>query len=561
MNFSALNRAKIINEMSNQSFDLLIIGGGITGAGIALDAASRGLKTALVEKRDFAWGTSSRSTKLIHGGLRYLKQFEIGLVREVGTERAIVHRNARHIVIPEKMLLPIVENGSLGKTMSSIGLWVYDFLADVESDEKRRMLSKEATLKSEPLLRKDIVKGGGLYFEYRSDDARLTIENMKTAVNYGANCLNYGKCVDFIFNENEKIEGAIIEDKLNGGTFAVKAKYVINAAGPWVDKVRGMDKEAVKGKRLHLTKGIHLVVPRERLPLQQSVYFDVNADKRMVFAIPRGQITYVGTTDTSYYEEINRPRTSAEDVEYVLAATNAMFPGLDLKLEDVISSWAGLRPLIHEDGKSPSELSRKDEIFYSKTGLISIAGGKLTGYRKMAERTVDAMIAAMGNVGDKPSTIQACKTEHIRISGGDFDSQKALETFIVKRIGECTQIGLDKQMVIDLVHKYGSNTDLIIEKAFELYPTEKDAVKRIHKAELWYAINYEMVNTLNDYLIRRTGRLYFERPPTGELYGFIAEEMAKLLDWDEARVMAEKLAFEREYKEVVEFLEKEKVEV
>ena len=192
---SAINRQSFIDEMTNQELDLLVVGGGITGAGIALDAATRGLKIGLVEKHDFAWGTSSRSTKLIHGGLRYLKQFEVALVREVGMERAVVHRNARHIVLPEKMLLPIVEGGSLGQTMSSIGLWVYDLLAGVENEERRRMMGKEETEQTEPMLRKDILNGGGLYYEYRTDDARLTIENMKSAVQHGANCCElYRSC-------------------------------------------------------------------------------------------------------------------------------------------------------------------------------------------------------------------------------------------------------------------------------------------------------------------------------------------------------------------------------
>jgi len=343
--FSGIHREAILEETQNEQFDLIVIGGGITGAGIALDATARGLKVMLVEKKDFAWGTSSRSTKLIHGGLRYLKQLEIRLVREVGLERAIVHQNARHIVIPEKMLLPIIEGGELGKMTSSVALWVYDYLADVDKEERRKMLSKEETLKYEPLLRKDVLKGGGIYYEYRTDDARLTIENLKSAQARGAKSINYTEAVEY-FYENEKISGVRVKDHVSNKLYDLKAKKIVNATGPWVDEVRGLDDAKLGKKRLHLTKGVHVVVPYEKLPIQQAVYFDVDGDSRMVFAIPRGRVTYVGTTDTTYKSETDEPYTTKSDVEYVLAAANYMFPNTNLTADDVVSTWAGLRPLI-----------------------------------------------------------------------------------------------------------------------------------------------------------------------------------------------------------------------
>ncbi|MEM6725751.1 MAG: glycerol-3-phosphate dehydrogenase/oxidase, partial [Bacteroidota bacterium] len=284
---SALSRQERIQQLQKETFDILVIGGGITGAGIALDAAARGLRTALVEKEDFAWGTSSRSTKLVHGGLRYLKQLEIALVREVGLERAIVHQNAQHIVLPERMLLPIVEGGTLGKYSSSIGLKVYDWLAGVDRTEQRKMLSKKETLKAEPLLKEEGLKGGGIYYEYRTDDARLTIEVLKTAAEYGALPLNHAKAKGLLYDEQGQVHGAQIHDEIGTTEFEIQAKIVINAAGPWVDELRQLDKEGVSGKRLHLTKGIHLVVAKEKLPIQQAVYFDVEEDNRMIFAVPR----------------------------------------------------------------------------------------------------------------------------------------------------------------------------------------------------------------------------------------------------------------------------------
>src|SRR5688500_14874555 len=235
--FSFLSRNTIIKNLQSEPYDLLIIGGGITGAGIALDAASRGLKTALVEKNDFAFGTSSRSTKLIHGGLRYLKQLEFGLVKEVGSERKVVHNIAPHLVVPEKMLLPLYEKKGLGYWLTSIGLKVYDFLAGVKPEDQRKMLTRPQTFRYEPLLKKDDVKGGAIYAEYRTDDARLTIEILKTASEHEAVILNYLKVTGFIY-QGERIEGVQIVDGQTGNLFLVRAKVVVSAAGPWVDELR-----------------------------------------------------------------------------------------------------------------------------------------------------------------------------------------------------------------------------------------------------------------------------------------------------------------------------------
>ncbi len=547
--FSAKNRPQIIEQLATQEFDLLVIGGGITGAGIALDASTRGLKTALIEKKDFAWGTSSRSTKLIHGGLRYLKQFEFGLVHEVGVERAIVHENARHVVLPEKMLLPIVENGSLGKRLSSIGLWVYDRLAKVEKEERRQMVEKQIVADLEPLLRTDVLLGGGLYYEYRTDDARLTIENIKTAVAHGATILNHIGATEFEYKENGYVKSVVAKDELTGKSIIIKAKRIVNATGPWVDTVRSKDKEGVIGKKLHLTKGVHIVVPHAKLPLQQSVYFDVNKDSRMCFAIPRGEITYIGTTDTFFDKKIDNPQTTREDAEYILEATNYMFPTAKLNIADIESSWAGLRPLIHQDGKSPSELSRKDEIFYSETGLISIAGGKLTGYRKMAERVVNFVYKTMR----KRSHVDS-KTKTLKLTGGDFDANpNAIHEYIYRATGLAKQIEVPQEYIKSLVYKYGTNTDLIINKAYELAADYSDPAERIQAAEVWYSMHHEMTAGLSDYLIRRTGRLYFERPSLAKWYPFVADLMAKELNWSEERKAAEIKAFEKEYQHVVHF--------
>ena len=502
-NFSYFDRAKINKDLQSSEFDILIIGGGITGAGIALDAASRGLKVALIEKNDFASGTSSKSTKLIHGGLRYLKQFDFWLVKEVGTERAIVHKLAPHLVVPEKMILPLIEGGTYGSWLTSIGLKVYDILAAVEGEDKRKMLDKKEALTKEPLLPEQILSGAGYYAEYRTDDARLTIEVLKTALEYDAKIMNYVSALDFIY-ENKRVVGVSAKDHLTNTNFDIKAKYVVNACGPWVDELRQTNHSKI-GKRLHLTKGVHLVVAHEKLPVQQSVYFDI-PDGRMMFAIPRGKVTYFGTTDTNYQENKDNVTTNLVDATYLISAVNNMFPEINLTLDDIESSWAGLRPLIHEEGKSASELSRKDEIFVSDTELISIAGGKLTGYRKMAERIVDLVSKKYKRRFD--TTFDDIKTKDIILSGGAFknyDEVKSYTDAIQNRIAEVDFTRKDAEY---LVHNYGKQTDIILQKFDDLM--HENMQEKMIKAEVWFAIHYEMACTPTDFFMRRTGRLFFD---------------------------------------------------
>lgn len=502
--FTNLERQKTIDHLESEDFDLVVIGGGITGGGIALDAASRGLKVALLEKGDFASGTSSKSTKLIHGGLRYLKQFDFWLVKEVGSERAIVHKLAPHLVLPEKMLLPLIENGSYGKWLTSIGLKVYDILAQVTGDDKRKMLEKKEAMKLEPLLPKKILNGAGYYAEYRTDDARLTIENIKTSLLFGAQALNYAKVNEFIYDD-EKIAGVKAIDTVTGKEFTIKSKYVISAAGPWVDELRSLN-NSKKGKQLHLTKGVHLVFPYEKLPVKQSCYFDI-PDGRMMFAIPRGKITYVGTTDTNFNDNKDNVRTDLADAIYLISAVNNMFPDINLELEDIVSSWAGLRPLIHEEGKSASELSRKDEIFVSDTGLVSIAGGKLTGYRKMAERVVDRIAKKMEEEYD--TELKECYTEKIFLCGNvDFKKFKHVKKYIDEVYEQIKEDGFTKHDAWFLVTNYGKQTEKILENYNGI--VEADKYVRLAKAELTFGIDYEMVQTPMDFFIRRTGRLYFD---------------------------------------------------
>lgn len=537
--FSNLNRTENINEIRNETFDLIVIGGGITGAGIALDASSRGMKVALFEKGDFASGTSSKSTKLIHGGLRYLKQFDFWLVKEVGSERAIVHKLAPHLVLPEKMLLPLIEGGSYGKWLTSIGLKVYDILAQVTGDDKRQMLEKKDALKKEPLLPKKILNGAGYYAEYRTDDARLTIENLKTSLNYGTKALNYAQVDDFLYTDN-KVSGVKVKDLHNEEVFEVKSKYVISAAGPWVDELRSTN-NSKKGKRLHLTKGVHLVFPYEKLPVKQSVYFDI-PDGRMMFAIPRGKITYIGTTDTNFNLDKDDVRTDLADAIYLISAVNNMFPDINLEMEDIISSWAGLRPLIHEEGKSASELSRKDEIFTSDTGLISIAGGKLTGYRKMAERVVNRVAKNFEEEHEKK--FKPCTTDEIPLCGNDFKKFKHVEKYIKEVYQVLKEDGFSKYDAWYLVTTYGKQTEQIL-NSYTSFKND-DAQLRMLRAELKFGIDHEMVSNPMDFFIRRTGRLYFDIDSVRDYLDYVVEDVKSAFSYDDAQILAFKEKMEHE---------------
>lgn len=509
-----MNRKAALSKMKTNSYDLLIIGGGITGVGIALDAQLRGLKTALIEGQDFASGTSSRSTKLIHGGLRYLKQFDFGLVMEVGRERAILHKLATHLVHPDKMLLPLIKDGNYGKILTNVGLMVYDWLANVEPADQRVMMDKDEALIQEPLLREDILEGAGFYAEYRTDDSRLVISVAKVADQKGVDLANYLSATSFIY-KGEKVIGVKVKDEISGEIFEIFAKKIVNATGPWVDELRKKDKSLSK-KRLHLTKGVHVVIPFEKLKLSQTVYFD-NQDGRMLFAIPRNEILYLGTTDTNFLGDINNPEVLKEDVEYIISAINNMFPSAKLTESDVLSSWAGLRPLIHEDGKNPSELSRKDEIFHSPSGLLSIAGGKLTGYRKMAERIVDIVIE------DLKRKTKKCVTDKTKLDGNIWKNYNEVLEYQKKLSKSTNSISLSEAKY--LVSNYGNNAEKIIKIL------DNDKLMPLIEAELIYSMEYEMVQTPLDFFERRTGRLNFNINSVQENAQLIIQKMKTHFKW------------------------------
>ncbi|EGQ4161770.1 glycerol-3-phosphate dehydrogenase/oxidase [Staphylococcus pseudintermedius] len=528
MRLSTLKRDTVKKRMQNEPYDLIVVGGGITGAGIALDATARGMKVALVEMQDFAQGTSSRSTKLVHGGLRYLKQLQVGVVAETGKERAIVYENGPHVTTPEWMLLPMHKGGTFGKFSTSIGLAMYDRLAGVKKSERKKMLSKKETSAKEPLVKQDGLKGGGYYVEYRTDDARLTIEVMKKAAEQGADIMNYTKVTNFLYDNKEKVNGVAVVDRLGNETFEIKGKKVVNATGPWVDEVRSAD-YSKNNKQLRLTKGVHVVIDQSKFPLRQAVYFDTEKDGRMIFAIPREGKAYVGTTDTFYNNDKSKPLVNQEDRDYLVDAINYMFPTVHITDADIESTWAGVRPLIFEEGKDPSEISRKDEIWEGKSGLLTIAGGKLTGYRHMALEIVDLVEKRLKQ--EYKLKFKEVDTKHIPISGGDVGGSANFEQFIEDKVAAAKAMNLDTDLARRLATKYGSNVDDLFAIAQAAQHQNTGLPLELY-VELVYGVQNELVVKPTDFLVRRIGALYFDIDTVLRHKDTVVDVLADLLGYD-----------------------------
>lgn len=390
----AVSRARCLQRLAEESFDLLVIGGGITGAGIAQDAAWRGLRVALAEKGDFASGTSHASTKLLHGGLRYLEQFQFKLMYEALHERNRLTRLAPGLAEWLPFLIPIYGSGWKMERIG-LGLWLYDLLAGFPRGRLHRRIGRDEALRLAPHLRPDGLRGAYLYYDCRTDDTRLTIEVIKSAWQGGAAAANYCKVVG-LTREGGRVTGAVVRDELGGRTFPVRAACVVNATGAWTDQVAELD-EPGRPRRLRPSKGVHLVVPASRLPVQGAVLAPSPAgDGRFIFVLPWQGAVLLGTTDTPYPGDPDRAAADEADILYILAAANAAFPGARLERRDVISTFAGLRPLIAASAGTTAALPREHKIWVSGTGLITIAGGKLTTYRTMAAEVTDLVLRRLG---------------------------------------------------------------------------------------------------------------------------------------------------------------------
>jgi glycerol-3-phosphate dehydrogenase len=526
---SSRSRSSVLARLERESFDVLVIGGGITGVGIARDAALRGLKVALVERRDFASGTSSRSSKLIHGGVRYLQQGDVGLVMEAANERRILRRLAPHLATPIPMLVPVYSRGGYAKL--KVGLWTFDRMARVGEGEQYQMLDREQTIAAEPLLRTEALYGAGTYFENLTDDARLVLATAKHAAALGAAMVNYLPVTRLLL-ESGAVIGAEVTDAFQQQTIAVHARVVVNAAGPWVDSVREM--LGTETARLHLTKGIHLVLPRERLPVSRIVVMQAR-DRRSAFVVPRDGMVYLGTTDTDYEGPFDDPQITEEDAGYLLDAAGRTFDVPPITLDEVTGAWAGLRPLLHEEGKSPSEISRKDEIMVSATGLISIAGGKLTTFRRMAERTSDMVCARLKELGSGPFKSLG-NSDNTPLSGGETGEDVASFAARLKSKWPSTADLVDR-----LVRLYGTEAQQIVEGIVgDPAMGERMAPNSpLTRAEVEHAVRCEVAATVEDVLERRTRLFLFARDNGLPEAPCVARTMGRMLDWSEARMQQE----------------------
>ncbi|HXG67877.1 MAG TPA: glycerol-3-phosphate dehydrogenase [Blastocatellia bacterium] len=527
---SLAERAANLDSMSCDTFDIAVIGGGITGAGIALDAASRGMSVALIEKRDFASGTSSRSTKLIHGGLRYLEQMEFGLVRESLRERETLTRLAPHLSEPLAFLIPVYAKGTpspLGRNRLKLrlGLWLYDLLAGSRNIARHRWLTPEAVLQLAPGLESRGLEGGFLYYDCVTDDARLVVEVMKMAAAYGASAANYASAQGFV-KTGGRVSGIEVEDALDGRQFTLRARIVVNATGVWADEVTKMDQQGAE-KKIRPSKGIHLVLPTDKLNNRAAVLIPSLGEQRFLFAVPWQGRVIIGTTDADYTGDLDEPSAEKSEVNRILESAARYFPGAGLTNSDVISTFAGLRPLVSSGGKATKDVSRREMIFESDSGLISIVGGKLTAWRSMAERVTDLAARRLGNSGK-------CITEKIPLAGGP-----ALEPD--REMGRAAaEFGITKGTVEHLIRAYGGNYRTILEIARESAELRANLVSDLPhiEAEVIYAARYEMAATVEDFLARRTRIALLARDHGHSCALRVAELMGRELGWSSAQVQS-----------------------
>jgi len=529
--FSASTRIENLERLGREPFDILIIGGGITGAAAARDAALRGYRVALIDKGDLGGGTSSRSSRLIHGGLRYLEHFQFHLVGESVVERGRLLRNASRLVKPQAFIYPVYQRRFPSYHALSIGLWLYDLMAlrggrDVPF---HRMLRPALLAQIEPLITGPDVAGAGHYFDATVDDGRLTMLIARSAHDAGAIVANYVEAVA-LMKLGDKTAGAHARDALSGREFDISARAVINATGPWVDQVRGLNGPAGKAM-LRPTKGAHLIVPRTRLPVGHAVVMRSPRDRRAVFVVPWGDFALVGTTDTDYVGRPEEAQADRDDCAYLLESVHSLMPGVRLCESDVNSAYAGVRPLIAEEIARPSAVSREHRIVESESGLITIVGGKLTTHRVMAEQVIDRaqhklQSDARNGIASRPATATAPLTEATEIRLPDVPPRAARH----------------------LIDAYGAGAIEVLRLAESdpaLAQPIDPGLPYLH-AEAIYAVEHEMAVTLCDILIRRTHIIYESADGALLQTGAIATRLGARLGWDAVRRQREIAEYERQ---------------
>ncbi|HEY3358880.1 MAG TPA: glycerol-3-phosphate dehydrogenase/oxidase [Polyangia bacterium] len=536
-------RAEARRRLSQETFDLIVIGGGATGAGIARDAVLRKLKVALIERRDYGSGTSSRSSKLIHGGLRYLQQAQLKLVFEGTNERALLVHLAPHLVRPIPFLFPTYKGRFPTLTMMDAGLWLYDALAKFRTIRHKRYNAK-AVYALEPGLQREKLSGGIVYYDATTDDARLTLENILDARDLGACVLNYARAVGLV-TENGRAAGLEVEDVLAGGRFTVKGKVVVNASGPWSDQVLGEIGASPGRPRLRPTKGTHILVDSRRLPATHAVVM-ATVDKRVTFTIPWEHRTVIGTTDTDYDGDYDQVVATRADAEYLLATANHYFPCAELTRADVLATWSGLRPLIAADATKTGDVSREHELFVDQGGVITISGGKLTTYRRMARECVDTTIRELQHRGFAEDVLP-CTTEDRPLPGAVGLGDGVTLDAITAEVAAAQD--LDPAVARNLTFTYGVHAPRVA----AICARDRGLAARIDPempyiwAQLVYAVETELAACVDDFLGRRVPLLLMARDQGLGVAPEVARRMGALLGWDDAQ-RARSLAL---YQEIV----------
>ncbi len=483
-------------------WDILIIGGGATGAGCALDAASRGFEVLLLEQSDFGKGTSSRSTKLVHGGVRYLAQGNISLVREALRERGFLHSNAPHLVSNQEFVIPVYE--SFDKIFYGFGLKIYNLLAGKYNFGKSKTLSKDETLKRLPNLKQEGLRGGIIYFDGQFDDARLLINLVTTAFEQGATMLNYARVFGLTKDANGKINGANFVDEESGQLFQVKAKVVINAAGAFCDAVRQMSESREKPV-IAPSQGIHLVFEKSFLPTTSAMMIPKTSDGRVLFAIPWHEHSVFGTTDTPIKNLSLEPQALEEEIEFILQTAREYLEKPPMR-EDILSVFVGIRPLVKAgNSKNTASLSRDHTILIDEAKLLTITGGKWTTYRKMAEDAVNQA----AEIAELPK--KECVTKQLKIHGS---CEKANET------GELSIYGSDATKIQEIMAEHPA------------FAARLHAKLSYSVAEIIWAVRFEMAQSLDDVLARRTRALFLDAQVAIEIAPQVAEIMAHELGKD-----------------------------
>lgn len=522
------DRAYRLATLAREEFDVLVVGGGITGAGIARDAALRGLRVALVEKDDFASGTSSRSSRLVHGGLRYLEHGELHLVFEASMERRRLLRLAPHLVHPLAFLWPVYRGARVPRWKLSAGLLLYDALALFRNVGWHRSLGREQVIGLEPALRRDDLRGGARYYDAATNDARLTLANAIGAAVAGAVVVNHAG-VRALRLVRGRAAGAVVVDAIGGQELEVSARVVVNATGPWSDAFRRLEPEAPRrdGDGVRGSKGVHIELRRDRVGNHGALTLLAPRDGRVMFILPAGDHTIVGTTDTFTTSTPDEVRASEEDVAYLLEAANEFFPAARLTRDDVVSAWAGIRPLMATDADDPASASREHAITRSPAGVIAITGGKLTTYRVMAAEVMDAVQRALGRPVGRPPTRRR------PLPGGEVDVDAAI---VVAR----TKTG-DEALARHLVTSYGSRWTAVWDEIGRAADGRERLVPDLPYTigEMRYSVREEMACTLADLLVRRTHLAFETRDHGTAIAGRVARAVAALLDWSEARAAQE----------------------